>query len=120
MRGLAEMLGISAAHQSDIELGRRMPSDPLLRATARALTPVGTPPEPLYTTLRALDARVEPDVQAWMSQEPGVQQLLREVKDSGRSPLEVLRELQRLLHDPSAPDADSQRADDTPTGGGER
>jgi transcriptional regulator with XRE-family HTH domain len=36
-RELAKMLDISAAHESDIELGRRFPSDDLLAKMAKAL-----------------------------------------------------------------------------------
>lgn len=38
LREFATKVGISAAHQSDIELGRRFPSDDLLRKIAKALS----------------------------------------------------------------------------------
>ena len=101
LRGFAEMIGISAAHQSDVEHGRRLPSEQVLRATTKALSAKlgGTTAKSLYETLRALDARFEDDLQQWAQQTPIVRQLLREVKDSGRSPRDVLRELKRVLRD---------------------
>lgn len=95
LRAFAKALRISAAHQSDIEHSRRLPSDKVLRATASALSEVGV----TYDSLRALDARVSPDLQEWVQRTPGVDQLLRQVKDSGRSPRDILRELQRLQND---------------------
>jgi len=93
LRGFAEVIEISAAHQSDIEHGRRMPSDDVLRRTAAALKRVGA----TYDSLRALDSRLGDDVQAMVQRNPRVAQLLRQVTDSRRTPDEVLKELQEFL-----------------------
>lgn len=93
LRGFAEELGISAAHQSDIEHGRRMPSEALLRKTAEKLAKVGATLE----ELRTLDSRLELDVQAWVQQSPEVAQMLRKAKDSGRSPRDILKRFEEML-----------------------
>jgi transcriptional regulator with XRE-family HTH domain len=95
LREFATKLGISAPHQSDIELSRRMPSDQLLQATAKQLASVGAS----YEALRALDARLEPDLETWVSNTPEVRQLLRETKDSGRPVRDVLQELRSMLRE---------------------
>lgn len=94
LRGFAKMIGISAAHQSDIEHGRRLPGDAVLRETAKVLRHVGAS----YESLRALDARLESDLQEWLQRTPEAGQLLRRVRDSGRSPREVLEELKQVLN----------------------
>lgn len=94
LRGFAQLLGISAAHQSDIEHGRRMPSEELLRKTAQVLSKAGG----TYEHLQSFDARIDPDLQAWAQRTPEVAAMLREVRDSGRRPSEVLAKLQRLLN----------------------
>lgn len=93
LRGFARAVGISAAHQSDIERGRRMPGEDVLRAMARELVPVGG----TYEHLKALDARINQDLQDWAESTPEVAAMLRSVRDSGRSPREVLDELRQLL-----------------------
>lgn len=95
LRDFAKKLGISAPHQSDIELSRRMPSDQLLQSTAKHLASVGAS----YEAFRLLDARLEADLETWMSSTPEVRQLLRETKDSGRSVKDVLKELRSMLND---------------------
>ena len=90
LRGFAHHIGISAAHQSDIEYGRRLPGDEVLRATAQALTKVGA----TYDALRTLDPRLDRDLQEWMQRSPEVGRMLRQMKDSGRSPEEILKKLQ--------------------------
>lgn len=90
LRGFAQEIGISAAHQSDIEYGRRLPGDEVLKAAARALKKVGA----TYEMLRALDPRLDRDLQEWMQRSPEVGRMLRQMKDSGRSPEEILRKLQ--------------------------
>lgn len=94
LRGFAEMVGISAPYQSDIEHNRRVPTDELLRKTAKILNrklPV------TYEALRKLSARIETDLQQLVQQTPEVNQLLREVKQTGRPASEVIRELQEHL-----------------------
>lgn len=95
LRELARQLGISAAHQSDIEHSRRMPSDQLLQATGKALAPWGAS----YDELRKLDARLEADLEKWVSNTPEVRQLLRETKDSGRPVRDVLDDLRSMLRE---------------------
>ncbi len=93
LREFAQKLGISAAHQSDIEHSRRMPGDKVLDDSIRLLRHVGASDE-----LRKLDPRLSPELQEWVNQTPEVAQLLREMKDSGRSASEVLKRLQQMLN----------------------
>lgn len=95
LRGFAGAIGISAAHQSDIEHGRRMPSDEVLRKTAAKLAKVGA----TYEMLRALDSRLGTEVQEWVRQSPEVGQMLRKFKESGRSPRDMLKQLEQMLKD---------------------
>src|SRR5690349_4387496 len=80
LRGFAEALGISAAHQSDIEYGRRAPGQEVLRNTGRLLAKVGGS----YEVLRKLDPRLDPDTERWMQSTPAVGELLRQVRKSGK------------------------------------
>jgi transcriptional regulator with XRE-family HTH domain len=94
LRGFAELVEISAAYQSDIERNRRVPTDDYLRTAASVLNrriPVA------YELLRSLSARIEPDLQQLVERTPEVNQLLREVKQSGRPASEVIKELQEHL-----------------------
>ena len=94
LRKFAELVGISAPYQSDIELGRRIPTDELLRKSATILRrkiPV------TYEELRDLSARLEPDVHDMVRQTPEVSQLLRQVRETGRPAGEVIRRLQEEL-----------------------
>jgi len=95
LRGFAEEIGISAAHQSDVEHGRRMPSDEVLRNMATKLAKVGAS----YEMLRALDSRLGAEVDEWVRQSPEVGQMLRNLKESGRSPKDILRRFEQLLED---------------------
>lgn len=93
LRGFARAVGISAAHESDIERGRRMPSEDVLRAMSRELIGVGGS----YDYLKSLDARIGQDLQDWAQRTPEVAAMLRTVRDSGRSPAKVLDDLRRFL-----------------------
>lgn len=93
LRKFAKSLGISAAHQSDIEHGRRMPSEPLLRATAKALAHVGA----TYEEFKKLDTRLEPDLEEWMQRTPAARQLLREAKASRRPVKDLLDEMREIM-----------------------
>ena len=95
VRELARRLKVSAAHLSDIEHRRRMPSDELLRSIARELRGSGA----TYEQLRQHDPRLEEDLEAWVASSPEVRQLLREAKDTGRSAREVLQDLRGLLRE---------------------
>ncbi len=96
LRGFAAAIGVSPAHQSDVELGRRLPSDKVLRATAKALGPVGA----TYEGLKAHDARLGPDLDAWVQKTPEAAEILRLVRNSRRPLREVLEALRRLLRSP--------------------
>jgi transcriptional regulator with XRE-family HTH domain len=94
LREFANLIGISAAYLSDIEHDRRNPTEDVLRAIARMLSnrvPVS------YDELQSLSTRLESDLQDMVRQHPEVGQLLREVRQSGRSPSDVIRELQEIL-----------------------
>ncbi len=93
LRAFARDLGISAAHQSDIEHSRRMPSEELLRKTARKLVHVGAS----YEEFKRLDPRLEPDLAEWIQKTPEVRQLLREARSSGKTAKQMLREFRESL-----------------------
>lgn len=93
LRKFADKVGISAAHQSDIEHDRRRPSPELLTRLATHLRHVGADPE----RLSQLDTRLSPDVRDWMAETPEARQMLRAVRNSGRDPKAVLKQLEELL-----------------------
>ena len=99
LRGFAKQLGHTAAHQSDIEHGRRMPSKEVLRKTALALAHVGA----TYEALRELDPRLEPDLEQLVRENPEARALLRATDDrakaTGKSVKEILQELQERLRE---------------------
>ncbi len=90
LRGFAQVIQVSAPYVSDIEHDRRRPSDEVLKRIAKELRSVGA----TFEELDKLNSRLEPDLQQWMSTTPAVRQMLREVKNSGRDPREVLKELE--------------------------
>ena len=94
LRGFAELVGISAAYQSDIEHDRRVPTEAVLRQIAKVL---GRRVQVTYESLQNLSARIEDDLQQLVQSTPEVGQLLREVRQSGRPASDVLRELQEQL-----------------------
>jgi transcriptional regulator with XRE-family HTH domain len=108
LRGFAKNLGHTAAHQCDIEHGRRMPSGDVLRRTVEALTHVGAN----YDELKDLDTRLDRDLEQWMQKNPAARALIRESKDSGRPVRELLqefRERQEELLLPRHPDPSRAR-----------
>ena len=84
---MARRVGVSASHQSDIEHGRRMPSDEVLQKIADQLSEVGG----TYEALRLLKPRLEEDLDEWVTSDRHVRQLLREWKDSGVSGRKLLK-----------------------------
>jgi transcriptional regulator with XRE-family HTH domain len=89
VRELAKKIDVSAPFLSDVELGRRHPSDEVLRAIARCL---GT----TFEELRKHDAR--PPVQELKriaTSNPAMGFALRRVVDEGVSPEELLEFLKR-------------------------
>lgn len=93
LRKFAEEVGISAAYLSDIEHGRRMPSDEVLRRMVDKLRRVGAS----YDHLKALDSRIDAELTEWALQHPEASQMLREMRSSKRAPKEVLEDLRRIL-----------------------
>jgi transcriptional regulator with XRE-family HTH domain len=91
LRKFAVKVGISAAHLSDVEHDRRRPSEDVLKRIAAELKR-GT-----YEALDLLMPRLEPEMQEWVAETPEVRQMLRAVRESGRDPREVLREIQLML-----------------------
>ena len=87
LREMARRVGVSAPHQSDIEHGRRMPSDPVLQKIAHELAEVGG----TYERLRLLKPQLEKDLDKWVSTDRDLRQLLREWKDSGVSGRKLLK-----------------------------
>lgn len=90
LRPFAALIKVSPAHVSDIEHNRRRPSEDVLREIVKALKHVGA----TYEGLDKLNSRLDRDIQAWVADNPAIRQMLREVKQSGRDPREVLRLLE--------------------------
>lgn len=86
LREMARRVHVSASHQSDIEHGRRMPSDEVLRRIADQLSEVGG----TYDALRLLKPQLEEDLDKWVTTDRHVRQLLREWKNSGLSGRKLL------------------------------
>ncbi|MCC6962540.1 MAG: helix-turn-helix domain-containing protein [candidate division Zixibacteria bacterium] len=95
LRDFGRRTNISAAHLSDIEHGRRLPSDEYLLRIAKALHHVGGS----YEHLKSLDARLDPELSEWVSANPEVGQMLREARSSKRDPKEILERLRKSLRD---------------------
>ena len=99
LRSFAEQVGHTAAHQSDIEHGRRMPSEKVLRKIAERLAHVGA----TYEGLREFDFRLGPELEQLVKNNPEARALLRATDEraraSGRSVREILRDLQQKLRD---------------------
>lgn len=93
LRGFAEEVGISAAYLSDIEHGRRMPSDEVLHRMADKLKRVGAS----FEYLKSLDSRIEADLARWAEDNPEAGQMLRELRSSKSDPKKVLEELRKIL-----------------------
>ena len=93
LRGFAEKASISPAHQSDIEHGRRLPSDEKLKVMAKLLSHVGAS----YEEFKKLDTRIDSELGEWVANTPEASEMLREVKKSKINPQEVLKKLQELL-----------------------
>lgn len=90
LRKFAEKIDISAAYQSDIEHDRRRPPEKLLRKIAGLLREVGGS----YEALENLYTRLDPETRTWADSTPGVREMLRKVRELGRDPREVMRELE--------------------------
>ena len=84
LRALARTVGVSAPFLSDVEHDRRSPT--MLDEIAAALN--ADPEE-----LQKLSTRMPADVRAWIKDTPGVVQLLRQMRDSRKSPEELRRTL---------------------------
>lgn len=95
LREFGRRTNISAAHLSDIEHGRRLPSDEYLERIAKVLQRVGGS----YEHFKSLDARLDPELSEWVSENPEMGQMLREAKSSGRDPKEILDRLRESLQE---------------------
>jgi transcriptional regulator with XRE-family HTH domain len=93
LRGLAVRLGISAAHLSDIEHNRRRPSEKLLQKIADELRESGT----TLASLELLVTGLDRETRDWAATTPGARAVLRRVLESGRSPDEILRALDKAF-----------------------
>ena len=90
LRAFAENIGVSAPYVSDIEHDRRRPSDEVLKRIAKELKSVGA----TFEELDKLNSRLDRDIQAWVADNPAVRQMLRQVKQSGRDPKDILKQLE--------------------------
>lgn len=96
LRSFAKEVGHTAAHQSDIEHGRRMPSKEVLEKITARLAHVGATPE----AFEHLDFRLSDELEAWVQAEPEARALLREARASGRPAGEILEQLRAFLRNP--------------------
>jgi len=87
LRSLAEAAGVSAPFLSDLERNRR--STDRIDQFAKAL-------EVEADVLRRFDTRLPSDIRAWISGNPGIATLLRELRDTGLSPAELRSAFRRL------------------------
>jgi transcriptional regulator with XRE-family HTH domain len=83
LRALAGLLSISAAHQSDIEHGRRRPSPELMRRIAETL-------KVDLQELKVRDARMGEELKQWMEENPSVVHLLHQVRDRDAAELLIM------------------------------
>jgi transcriptional regulator with XRE-family HTH domain len=86
LRAFAKKTGISVAHLSDIEHGRRSPSEENLKKILEPLLGVGAS----WERFRRLDTRLDAETKKWVDATPGAQQILRVSKESGKSVQEIL------------------------------
>lgn len=93
LRGLAAVLGVSAAHMSDIEHDRRRPSEKLLRKIADKLRKTGATYDSLESLLSGIDAKTR----EWAASTPGARTLLRRLQEADVDPQEIRRTLEELL-----------------------
>jgi transcriptional regulator with XRE-family HTH domain len=79
LRGLSATIGVSHSYISDIENGRRQPSTNTLQLLTSALSNQGAAFEELAEMKTGLDH----DTKLWVSQTPGVRELLVMIRDEG-------------------------------------
>lgn len=84
LRKMAEQVGISAAHMSDIETNKRHPSEKYQNVIAQVL---GVD----EARLRRADSRIDPEIKRWAEEHPVVGVMLRQLKDAG-NPEQVVQE----------------------------
>lgn len=80
LRALAKAVGVSAPFLSDLEHNRRRTDQ--IDKFARVLRVD-------EAVLRRFDSRVEPELKEWLESNPEVVELLRDVRASGRSAVEL-------------------------------
>ena len=95
LRAFAKRIDVSAAHLSDIEHGRRLPSDELLKRIVDSLVHVGA----TWERFKQLDTRIDPETKKWLEKNPGAQQILRISKESGKSVHEIIKILRESMAD---------------------
>lgn len=89
LREFAKRLGLSAPFVSDIELGRRFPSDDVFEKIAQVL---GVPPD----DLRAYDIRIPvSELKRLAQDDPSYGIVLRKLADKKISPEEIIRMLEK-------------------------
>ena len=93
LRFYAQKVGISAAHLSDIEHSRRLPSEDLLDRIVTSLAHVGASRD----CFRLLDTRIDTETKEWINATPGAHQILRMSKESGKSVHDILEILRKSL-----------------------
>lgn len=96
LREFSRRVQISAAYQSDIEHDRRRPPDAILKAMVVQLKDVDAD----FESLRQLDTRLDHELRVWANATPGVREMLRQVRDGGYDPREVLKEMARSKKKP--------------------
>lgn len=83
LRALATKVNVSAAFLSDLEHGRRFPSDDVRDQIADAL-------DVTRDEMKGVDARVRGELKDWLNANPDVSRLLTEFQQAGRSGEELI------------------------------
>ena len=89
VRGFARDIGVQPPYVTDIEAGRRRPSQEVLGRISERL---GIP----LSDLESLDPRIPHEVKEWMEDEPRVSRLLRRLQDSPDRD-ELLRRMEQVV-----------------------
>ncbi len=97
LREFARRIGISAAHQSDIEHDRRRPGPEVLLRIVSELSGVGAS----LDVLERLNTQLDPETRRWLAETPAARQMLRAVRESNRDPREILRTLEQASKEPT-------------------
>jgi transcriptional regulator with XRE-family HTH domain len=91
LRSLAERLGVSASHLSDIEHEHRRPSETLFLRILVEFQDIGTETVDLKMLMTGLDE----ETRRWVTTTPGARELIRRIIATGRTPAELISYLDK-------------------------